>query len=111
VELLDEGGRARQMFRAGEPLRVALRLAQPPPARLELEVRDQAGRAVFATATEPAAPGVVFEVERLALLGGDYDLVVGDRVVRFSVADEPGAAGVVDLRGAWRAAEPAEVAS
>jgi ABC-type polysaccharide/polyol phosphate transport system ATPase subunit len=111
VELLDEGGRARHVFHTGEPLRVALRLAEPPPGRLELEVRDESGRTVFRTATEPAAPALVFEVERLALLGGDYDLLAGDRVVRFSVADEPGADGVVDLRGAWRAAAPTEVAS
>jgi ABC-type polysaccharide/polyol phosphate transport system ATPase subunit len=108
VELLDEDGRARHVFRAGEPLRIALRLAAPVPRRLELEVRDESGRAVFRTSTEPAAAAVVFEVERLALLGGDYDLVVGDRVVRFSVADEPGGEGVVDLRGMWRAAAPAE---
>ncbi|MDQ4040935.1 MAG: ABC transporter ATP-binding protein [Actinomycetota bacterium] len=109
VELLDEAGRARNVFRPGEPLRVALRLAQPVPERLVLEVRDAGGRPVFRTETQPPGEAVVFEVERLALLGGDYDLVVGDRVVRFSVADEPGGEGVVDLRGTWRAAERAEV--
>jgi hypothetical protein len=31
-------------------------------------------------------------------------------VVPLSVADEPDAQGVVDLRGTWRAATPAEVA-
>jgi ABC-type polysaccharide/polyol phosphate transport system ATPase subunit len=108
VELLDEAGRARHVFRAGASLRVALRLARPSE-RLELEVRDESGRPVFRTETVPEGDAVVFEVERLALLGGDYDLVVGDRVVRFSVADEPGAQGVVDLRGTWRAADRAEV--
>lgn len=111
VELLDEEGRARHVFRAGEPLRVALRLADPAPASLELEVRDESGRPVFRTSTAPAGEALVFEIERLALLGGDYDLVVGDRVVRFSVADEPGGEGVVDLRGAWRAADAAEVSA
>ncbi len=109
VELLDETGRARNVFRPGEPLRVALRLARPAPERLTLEVRDAGERPVFRTETAPPGEAVVFEVERLALLGGDYDLVVGDRVVRFSVADEPGGEGVVDLRGTWRAAERAEV--
>lgn len=107
VELLDETGRARQVFRPGEPLRVALRLGPGAPERLELEVRDESGRAIFRTVTEPAAGALVFEVERLALLGGDYDLLAGDRVVRLSVTDEPGGEGVVDLRGTWRAAGPA----
>ena len=59
---------------------------------------------------------LTFDVVRLALLGGDYDLVVTagagvpDRVLALSVADEPDAQGVVDLRGTWRAATPAEVA-
>jgi ABC-type polysaccharide/polyol phosphate transport system ATPase subunit len=102
VELRDSDGRARQVFRPGEALRIALRLGEAAPARLELEVRDESGRPVFRTATEPAGEALEFEVERLALLGGDYDLVAGDRVVRFSVADEPGGEGVVDLRGTWR---------
>ena len=110
VELLDEAGRARHVFRAGEPLRIALRLIEPPPSALELEVRDESGRSVFRTSTSPAGEAIVFEVERLALLGGDYDLVVGDRVVRFSVADEPGGEGVADLRGTWRAADLSETA-
>ena len=85
---------------------MALRLGAAAPARLAREVRDESGRPVFRTETAPAAGALVFEVERLALLGGDYDLVAGDRVVRFSVADEPGGEGVVDLRGTWRAADP-----
>jgi ABC-type polysaccharide/polyol phosphate transport system ATPase subunit len=101
VVVLDSG---RKVFRAGEALRIAPRLGDPAPARLELEVRDESGRAVFRTATEPVADELEFAVERLALLGGDYDLVAGDRVVRFSVADEPGGEGVVDLRGTWRVA-------
>ncbi|MDX6671158.1 MAG: lipopolysaccharide transport system ATP-binding protein [Solirubrobacteraceae bacterium] len=110
VELVDGAGRARQVFRTGEALRVALRLADPRPDELELEVRDQTGHSVFRTRTQPAADRLVFEIERLALLGGDYDLVLGDRVVRFSVADEPGGEGVADLRGTWRAAQRAEAA-
>jgi hypothetical protein len=109
VELLDEAGRARQVFRPGEALRIALRLGDPAPARLELEVRDESGRAVFRTATAPVADELEFAVERLALLGGDYDLVAGDRVVGFSVTDEPGGEGVVDLRGTWRVASREQV--
>jgi ABC-type polysaccharide/polyol phosphate transport system ATPase subunit len=106
VELLDAAGRARRVFHPGEPLRVAVRPALA--GRLGLEVRDAEGRALFATATDADAGALVFEVERLALLGGDYDVVVGDRVVGLSVVDEPGGEGVVDLRGTWRAAAPAE---
>jgi hypothetical protein len=54
-----------------------------------------------------------FEIPRLALLGGDYDLVAGaldqdappgpmlDRVARFSIAHVSDGEGVVDLRGTW----------
>jgi ABC-type polysaccharide/polyol phosphate transport system ATPase subunit len=123
VELLDEAGHGRHVFRAGEPLRLAVRLAARGPragTRLRLEVRDAGGRTVFRTHTEAplheGAARLTFEVARLSLLGGDYDLVLAagaggpDRVVPLSVADEPGAEGVVDLRGTWRAATPAEVA-
>jgi ABC-type polysaccharide/polyol phosphate transport system ATPase subunit len=123
VELLDEAGRARHVFRSGEPLRLAVRLRATGAVertRLALEVRDAGGHAIFRTETDAPLPGgaarLTFDVPRLALLGGDYDLVVSagaggpDRVVSLSVADEPGAEGVVDLRGTWRAATPAEVA-
>jgi hypothetical protein len=59
----------------------------------------------------------MFEIEDLALLGGDYDLVLGaapggeaavpERTVRFSVARSAEAEGVVDLRGTWRSTAPA----
>jgi len=54
-----------------------------------------------------------FDIERLALLGGDYDLAAGvldqdapqggqlDRVTRFSVASVADGEGVADLRGTW----------
>jgi hypothetical protein len=60
---------------------------------------------------------MAFDIPHLALLGGDYDLVVGgypetDRLVGFSVAQEPGGEGVVDLRGVWSVhPELTEVAS
>jgi ABC-type polysaccharide/polyol phosphate transport system ATPase subunit len=127
IELQDGEGRRCRVFRTGEPLRVAVALrarrALEGP-RLGLEVRDQQGRRLFATSTEPEVEGgrarLGFEVERLSLLGGDYDLVLSagdaaggaptfDRVAGFSVAHEPGGEGVADLRGTWSAAPRVEV--
>ena len=63
---------------------------------------------------------LVFEIPRLSLLGGDYEVALSvrdtgmpdaaayERVIGFAVVDEPGAEGVVDLRGSWTAAETAE---
>jgi ABC-type polysaccharide/polyol phosphate transport system ATPase subunit len=123
LELEDEEGRRCRVFRPGDPLRVALELHPRAPvssARVELEVRDQHGTSLFATETEAplgAEPApLTFEVPRLALLGGDYDLVLSaragddpegvrfDRVLGFSVANDPEARGVADLRGSWSAA-------
>jgi ABC-type polysaccharide/polyol phosphate transport system ATPase subunit len=123
LELEDEDGRRCRVFRTGDPLRVALELRARAPVRaaeLELEVRDQRGTSLFATGTEtPLGEDplrLVFEVPRLALLGGDYDLVLRaragddaagdtfDRVVGFSVASDPEARGVADLRGSWSSA-------
>ena len=124
LELHDELGRRRQLFRSGDAVRVLMRLREelpPQPPNLVLAIRDQTGRPVFATQAEvdPAQAGVwmAFDIPRLALLGGDYDLVVGgypetDRLIGFSVAREPGVEGVVDLRGSWSAhPELARVAS
>ena len=109
AELLDAAGRTTRLFHSGDPLRLELELSAP--GELRLEVRDENGHAVFATRTEASAR-TTWDVERLALLGGDYDLALGagpepgfERVLRFSVAAEPDAAGVVDLRGAWSRAE------
>ena len=54
---------------------------------------------------------ISFDISRLALLGGDYDLAVAasdqdapqimDRLARFSVAVTSDGEGVVDLRGEW----------
>jgi hypothetical protein len=65
---------------------------------------------------------VAFDIPRLALLGGDYDLAVAarepgeeeppifDRVLPFSVAHAEGADGIADLRGTWmREGAPVEV--
>jgi hypothetical protein len=64
---------------------------------------------------------MAFEIPRLPLLGGDYDIALGagggddepepDRVLHFSVAETQGASGVVDLRGEWRVAAAAEAPS
>jgi ABC-type polysaccharide/polyol phosphate transport system ATPase subunit len=117
LELHDEQGRRCRVFRSGEPLRVELDLSAPSP--VVLEVRDENGRAVFATRTEAEPEDgarLAFEIPRLALLGGDYDLAAGagegfDRVVGFSVAHEPEAEGVADLRGAWSVAGAERIAS
>ncbi|HWH45631.1 MAG TPA: ABC transporter ATP-binding protein [Thermoleophilaceae bacterium] len=124
LELQDSGGRRRHMFRTGEPLAVAVRVAAAVPqerALLALEVRDARGELVFRTDTAlGSVDGEVhagFEVSRLALLGGDYDLAVGaygqdapesrllDRVARFSVAASSDGEGIADLRGSWTVAE------
>jgi hypothetical protein len=105
VDLYDGDGRRRAVFAPGEELRVAIDLTAP--ATVELELRHAGGERLFATRERFEQAGrVTFTVPALHLLGGDYDLVVGDRMVGFSVADTPGAEGIVDLRGTWAAAEP-----
>ena len=128
VELRDGAGRAGTVFHTGSPMHIAVvlrtRTAVPRP-ELALEINAADGSRVYSTTTEiQAAPQtttrLVFEVPSLALLGGDYDVSLAagdrgvdaaiDRTVRFSVAAEPGAEGIVDLRGSWRTLEPARVA-
>jgi ABC-type polysaccharide/polyol phosphate transport system ATPase subunit len=120
ARLEDGDGRARQVFATGERLRVVLTLAGSEPeaeVELVLEIRQVAGPPVFRTSQmvpAPAAPqSVVFDIPRLALLGGDYELAVGarepgeeeppisDRVLPFSVAHTEGGQGIADLRGSW----------
>jgi len=127
LEMQDDQGRRSHVFRAGETVRIALTLGATGPATgplLRLEVRDLDGRGLFATQSAPAvgdgAARLVFEIPRLSLLGGDYEVALSvmdtgipdaaayDRVVGFAVADEPGAEGVVDLRGTWTATETAQ---
>ena len=122
VELRDGSGRAGTVFRTGSPLQVAVILkvrSSVPHPELAREIRSADGNRVFSTATEIQATRLVFEIPSLALLGGDYDVSLaagdrgveadGDRTVGFSVAAEPGAEGIVDLRGRWRIVEPAQV--
>jgi ABC-type polysaccharide/polyol phosphate transport system ATPase subunit len=117
------------LFRPGDPVSVTLELSvrpAAPPRWLVLEVRDADGRRVFRTAAEPglvAGGGSLrFDIPRLALLGGDYDLAAGfaapeadpehyDRVQRFAVLREEGGEGLVDLRGSWSAVDRARAAS
>jgi energy-coupling factor transporter ATP-binding protein EcfA2 len=120
LELRDAEGRVRHAFRPGEPLSVEMAVASTEPterAVLALEVRDGRGGRCFRTDTTIGALAgevrVRFEVPRLALLGGDYEVVVGaqehdappsgalSRVARFSVADTSDGEGITDLRGSW----------
>jgi hypothetical protein len=87
---------------------------------MALEVRDERGERCFRTdatlGTVAGEVSVSFEVPRLALLGGYYDLAVGaydqdappsgllDRVARFSVAETLEGEGIADLRGSWTVA-------
>jgi len=120
LELLDADDRPRRVFRPGEGLRVRMVLSSHAPferVQAALEVRDQRGETCFRTdASVGSVSGtmeVSFAIERLALLGGDYDVAVGaaeqdapagawlDRVARLSVAPVSGGEGVADLRGEW----------
>jgi ABC-type polysaccharide/polyol phosphate transport system ATPase subunit len=118
LDIQDGDGRRRHMFRPGEPLRARLAVAgRAERAVLALEVRDQRGELVFRTDTTLGRVEdrreAVFDIPRLALLGGDYDLAAGvldqdapqgrllDRVARFSVARVSDGEGVADLRGTW----------
>jgi ABC-type polysaccharide/polyol phosphate transport system ATPase subunit len=118
LQLLDADARPRHMFRPGEAMRVELGLDAPAPVArgvVALEVRDMRGDTLFRTdsAVGPVhgRGQVSFDVPRLALLGGDYDLAVAasdqdaprvmDRLARFSIAATSDGEGVVDLRGEW----------
>jgi ABC-type polysaccharide/polyol phosphate transport system ATPase subunit len=112
-------GRPTQIFRTGDPLRLAIELdasAGAPDVTLVLEVRGSTGGRVFLSrtpvATSRGGGQLVFEVPRLTLLGGDYDVALGvhepgdtapgiDRLLSFSVAGTEEAEGVADLRGTW----------
>jgi hypothetical protein len=106
------------MFRPGETMRVELALDAPAPVArgvVALEVRNMRGDTLFRTDSSVGPVHgrgeVTFDIARLALLGGDYDLGVAasdqdapqvmDRLARFSVAATSDGEGVVDLRGEW----------
>lgn len=102
VETRDSGDRLRSLYSAGEPMRIAVERAEAGPLRLE--VRDEAGTVVFSTRADHAPARAVYEIPALHLLGGDYDVVCAGRATRFAIAREPGADGIVDLRGTWQEA-------
>jgi ABC-type polysaccharide/polyol phosphate transport system ATPase subunit len=123
LELRDGHGHPRHTFRAGEPLTIALVIrarAGAERAMVALEVRDQRGEPCFRTDAAlgrvDGATEVTFDVHRLGLLGGDYDVAVGasdqdaptgralDRVARFSVPATLEGEGIADLRGTWTVA-------
>jgi ABC-type polysaccharide/polyol phosphate transport system ATPase subunit len=125
IEVVDVGfrdgaGRETSVFRSGASLQVTVgvgaRAAVERPL-LALELRADDGTKIFGTTTsfELAPDGtarLLFDIPDLTLLGGDYDLVLGaadaaeevrpERAVRFSVAGDPGAEGIVDVRGRWQ---------
>ena len=121
LDVQDADGRRRHMFRPGEPFRARIAVVgRAERAVLAIEVRDQRGELVFRTDTTLGEIGerleATFDVERLALMGGDYDLAAGvldqdapagrllDRVARFSVAQVSDGEGLADLRGTWNVA-------
>ena len=129
LELRDAGGAPRHVFRPGEPMRVELVLAAARPverAVVAIEVLSTRGELCFRTdytlGDLDGRTRAAFEVERLALLGGDYDLAAGvygqdapagrrlDRVARFSVAATSHGEGIADLRGSWKRYEDSPAA-
>jgi lipopolysaccharide transport system ATP-binding protein len=119
ASLLDGEGRPRQVFEPGEPIKLALELAAGAAAadvEIVIEVRQAAGQPVFKSSTPVATASgdgtLLFEVPRLTLLGGDYDIAIGvhepgdtapgiDRLLSFSVVSIEDAEGIADLRGTW----------
>ena len=124
LSLRDAEGRRRQVFRPGEPLRVEIRVAAREEVErivLALEVRARGGEMCFRTdhtlGTLVGEARLAFDVPRLALLGGDYDLAAGaygqdapagrllDRVTPLSIAASSEGEGLADLRGRWSVVE------
>jgi ABC-type polysaccharide/polyol phosphate transport system ATPase subunit len=120
LELQDADGNRRSAFRPGEALRVEMVVAAGQPADravMALEVRDGRGGLCFRTDTTlgevSGQVGVSFEIPRLNLLGGDYDVVAGafdqdappggrlSRLAKLSVAHSGDGEGIADLRGEW----------
>lgn len=123
LELVDADGRPRSAYRPGEPLVVRMRLRAREEAEravAALEVRAEGGELCFRTdaslGTVEGEIEVCFEVPRLALLEGYYDVAVGahaqdappghllDRLTRLVVSSAEGGEGIADLRGTWTVA-------
>lgn len=118
VELRDGEGRQSAVFRAGAAMTVAstIRGTSALDPRLRLELRAMDGTTLFSSVhdVELGPEGTAqpaFEIAELALLGGDYDVVLGtgeralDRTLRFAVVSDSDAGGFIDLRGRWRSLE------
>jgi ABC-type polysaccharide/polyol phosphate transport system ATPase subunit len=119
ASLQDGEGRVRQVFEPGEQARLVMDLqvrAGAADVTLVIEVRQTAGQPVFRDSTPVATSRgggrLTFEMPRLNLLGGDYDIAIGvhepgdaapgiDRMLSFSVASADGPEGIADLRGTW----------
>lgn len=117
--LLDAAGSPRQIFAPGETLRLDLDLragAGAPEVEVVIDFRTSSGISVFRSRTPAATSGgggkLTFEVPRLSLMGGDYDVAIGihepgdtapgiDRLLSFSVTAAEGGEGIADLRGRW----------
>ncbi|MGI9094469.1 MAG: ABC transporter ATP-binding protein [Thermoleophilaceae bacterium] len=123
LELLDADGHPRSAYRPGEALAVHMRLrarSEAERAVAALEVRSERGELCFRTdtalGTVEGEIEVSFEVPRLALLEGSYDVAVGahaqdapagrllDRLTRLVVSRAEGGEGIADLRGSWTVA-------
>ena len=123
LELLDADGRPRGAYRPGDALAVRMRLharEEAERAMVALEVRSQRGELCFRTdtaiGTVEGEIEVSFEVSRLALLEGTYDVAVGahsqdappgallDRLTSLVVSRAEGGEGIADLRGSWKVA-------
>jgi hypothetical protein len=109
VELRDAAGRTTAVFRSGGAFQAVVEVRARRPGSLALELRAQDGTRVYRS-VHPIQDGsaqLAFDVPELPLLGGDYDLALGaadgplERTVRFSVASEQPADGIVDLGGTW----------
>jgi ABC-type multidrug transport system ATPase subunit len=119
ASLTDGDGRERQVYRTGEPLRLVVDLearSAAPDVTLVVEFRQASGQRVFLSETPVLSSRgggrLAFDVGRLPLLGGDYDVVLGvhepgdtapgiDRMLSFSVKAVDGAEGIADMRGSW----------
>ncbi len=123
LELLDADGNVRHVYDSGEALTVRMRLNVRDSIRhaaVALEVRSERGELCFRGETTlgevTGAVEVSFEVARLALLGGSYDVVVGaggdeapgrrqmDRIAQLTIGASEGGEGIADLRGRWSVA-------
>ena len=123
LELLDADGRSRSAYRPGEALTVWMRLratGEADRAVAALEVRSERGELCFRTdaalGTVEGEVEVSFEIARLVLLQGSYDVAVGaaaqdaptgrllERLTRLVVTGTEGGEGIADLRGSWTVA-------